>query len=265
MCAHDRAPRFARSAFTLVEVMVSILIISGIMLAVSQVLTAARISRDTIHNIQETQLAGPAIMDLIERDLRAILTYNLLPQGLLRIENRVLMGRDADSVDFITTTDNLSLWETREKYVRSDYCEVGYRLRPSPVDADLLEIYRREGFGVDKEPFEGGLYTFLHDGVKHFDIQIYTEDGPDADSLEDWDPLDESQPERAALPLRLEILLTLELSPRINREQIRIAPVDQRTVNYRRVIRFPESAMRMLEPAPKPVIPVIEPPLGAEQ
>jgi hypothetical protein len=31
------------------------------------------------------------------------------------------------------------------------------------------------------------------------------------------------------------------------------------------VIRFPESAMRMLEQAPKPVIPVIEPPLGAEQ
>jgi type II secretory pathway component PulJ len=238
-------------------VLITVLIISGIMVAITQVLNAARISRDTIHNIQETQLAGPAIMDLIERDLRGLLTYNLTKQGLLRVRNRVLLGRDADSLDFVTTTDNLNPWEANDKEVRSDYNEAGYCLRPNPRDDDLLELYRREGFGVDQEPFEGGLYTFLHDGVKHFDVQVYTEDGPDADALEDWDPeLEEQQ----GLPLRLEILLTLELSPRINKEQLSIAPVEQRTVNYRRIIRFPATQMLALDTAPIPTIPVIEPP-----
>jgi type II secretion system protein J len=247
----------ARAGFTLVEVLITVLIISGIMVAITQVLNAARISRDTIHNIQETQLAGPAIMDLIERDLRALFTYDLTKKGMLRVQNRVLLGRDADSLDFIATTDNLNLWETKDKSVRSDYNEVGYRLRPNPRDDDLLELYRREGFGVDEEPFEGGLFTFLHDGVKHFDVQVYNEDGPDADALEDWNPeLEEQQ----GVPLRLEILLTLELAPRINKEQLTIAPVEQRTVNYRRVIRFPATQMLSLETAPIPVIPAIEPP-----
>ena len=251
-----------RAGFTLVEVLIALLIISGIMVAITQVLNAARISRDTIHNIQETQLAGPAIMDLIERDLRALFTYDLTKKGMLRVQNRVLLGRDADSVDFVTTTDNLLLWETKDKPaeeggVRSDYNEVGYRLRPNPRDDDLLELYRREGFGVDDEPFEGGLFTFLHDGVKHFDVQVYNEDGPDADAMEDWNPeLEEQQ----GVPLRLEILLTLELSPRINKEQLTIAPVEQRTVNYRRIIRFPATQMLELDTAPIPVIPVIEPP-----
>ena len=63
-------PSRSCAAFTLVEVLVTLLIVGGIMLAITQILEAARVSRDTIHNIQETQLAGPAIMDLIERDLR---------------------------------------------------------------------------------------------------------------------------------------------------------------------------------------------------
>ena len=39
----------------------TLLIVSGIMLAITQILEVTRISRDTIHNVQETQLAGPAI------------------------------------------------------------------------------------------------------------------------------------------------------------------------------------------------------------
>ena len=70
--------------------------------------------------------------------------------------------------------------------MRSDVHEVGYRLRPNPTDDDFLEIYRREDFGVDDEPFDGGNYTFLHDRVKRFDVQVFTEDGPDAEPLDDW-------------------------------------------------------------------------------
>jgi type II secretion system protein J len=252
------AARVARRAgFTLVEVLVTILIISGIMMAVTELLNATRITRDTIHNVQETQMAGPAILDLIERDLRGLFTYDLKADGILRVDNRVLIGRDADSLDFIATTDNLTPWEIRQRYVRCDINEVGYRLRPNPADKDLLEIYRRESFGVDDDPFEGGQYTFLHDRVKHFDIQVFTEDGPDAEPEEEWDP---GIPDQRGLPRRIQIELVLELAPRILREQLAVAPVEKRTVTYRRVLRLPESLRASLKAPPMPAIPVITAP-----
>lgn len=250
-----RAIRSARAGFTLIEVMVTLLIMSGIMLGITQILEATRISRDTIQNIQETQLAGPAIMDLIERDVRALMVYDRNPAELLRVQDRVQIGLDADSLDLVTSTDSLIPTELRERWVRCDYNEVGYCLRPNPKDDDFLEIYRREGFGVDDEPFLGGAYTFLHDRVKHFNVEVYLEDGVDAEPEDSWNEVGD-QP---GLPLRLDISLTLELRPRIMREQLRIAPLDKRTVTYRRVIRLPQTLFDALDVSPVPVVPQIVP------
>jgi prepilin-type N-terminal cleavage/methylation domain-containing protein len=244
-----------RAGFTLVEVLVTLLIVGGMMLAITQILEATRISRDTIHNIQETQLAGPAIMDLIERDLRGLSTYNRGREHLLRVVDRVELGLDADSLDFVSNTDSLIPTELVERWVRCDYTEVGYRLRPNPSDDDFLEIYRREGFGVDKEPFEGGAFTFLHDRVKQFDVRVYSEDGRDAEPLQGWS----GTGDELGLPLRLEIELTLELAPRIAREQLRIAPVDKRTVTYRRIVRLPQALHDALDVEAVPVIPQLLP------
>lgn len=245
--------RLLRAGFSLVEVMVALLIVSGIMLAITQLLEAARVTRDTIHNIQETQLAGPAIIDLIERDLRGLVVSNRDRQSLLRVTDRATAGLDSDSLDFVTSTDSLILVPLPDRHVRSDINEVGYRLRLNPDNDDFLEIYRRESFGVDEEPFDGGGFTFLHDRVKHFDIQVYVEDGPDAEVYDNWDPRNEEQP----LPLRLEIALTLELAPRITREQLRFAPVDRRTVTYTRVVRLPQLLLDSLAMGPVPAIPEI--------
>ena len=73
--------RGTRAGFTLVEVLLTLLIMSMIMVSLTQILTAARTSRDTIHNIQETQLAGPAILDLVERDLRGHIAVRKLSYG----------------------------------------------------------------------------------------------------------------------------------------------------------------------------------------
>jgi hypothetical protein len=225
-----------------------------------QILNAARTSRDTIHNIQETQLAGPAILDLVERDLRGIFLYDRPKDELLRVKNRVVYGLDADSLDFVCTTDSLSpvLLNQQDRYVRSDYCEVGYRCRPNPADDNFLELYRRESLGVDDEPFDGGTYTFLHDRVKHFDVEVYDEDGPDAQPLETWCAT--KSDEHTGLPKRIEIELTLELEPRIMREQLEIAPIDKRTVTYKRIVRFPDYLLDSVKAEIKPKIPVINPP-----
>lgn len=232
-----------RSGFTLAEVLVTVLIMGGIMVSVTQILHTARISRDNIHNIQETQLAGPAIMDMLERDLRAILIFNRTKQEHLRVQNRVMLGVDGDSIDFVTTTDSLVQRYDNDRLLRNSINEVGYRLRPNPDYDDFLEIYRREDADIDDLPFEGGEFTFLHDRVKTFDIQVFSEDGVDAEPLEDWGA---DEDENIGVPVRLEITLVLELQRRIEREALRKAPTYLTEMTYKRVIRLPES-LRMDE------------------
>ena len=246
-----------RAGFTLVEVLLTLLIMSGIMLTITQILNAARQSRDSIHNMQEGHIAGPAILDRLERDLRAIFTFNRDPEFHLRITNRVIAGYDADSIDFVCSTNGLMIEEQlrQDRYVRADANEVGYRLRLNPNLDDFMEIWRREDFGVDEEPFAGGNFAFLHDRVKGFDIQVYDEDGPEAEPLESWGTEDD---EEVGLPARVEIELTIELAPRLVREAL--VPT-YRTMTYRRVIRFPEMLREAQEVQPVPVIPRIVPPL----
>jgi prepilin-type N-terminal cleavage/methylation domain-containing protein len=254
-----RARRVARArsernpGFTLAEVLIALLIVSGIMLALVQLLEATRITRDAIHNVQETQLAGPAIMDLIERDVRGMMVYDTAPDRLLKIKDRVLLGHDADRIDFVASTDSVVLSEVDHRLVRADCNEVGYVLRVNPRDDQFLEMYRREDFGVDEEPFDGGAYTFLHDQIKDFDIQVFEEEGPDAESIEDWG----DDEEHVGLPLRIEIRLTLELAPRLIREQVRSLSADKRTVTYVRLLRIPQSLLAQVEHQPVPKIPVI--------
>jgi prepilin-type N-terminal cleavage/methylation domain-containing protein len=249
--------RALRRGFTLIEVLVVLLIVSVIMVGMTQLLEAARISRDTIHNIQETQLAGPAILDLVERDIRGLDVYDRDTKSLLRVTQRVVLGHDADSLDFVTTTDGMIPNEVDHRIVRADTNEVGYRVRVNPQNDDFLELYRREDFGVDDEPFDGGAFTFLHDHVKHFDVLVFDEDGPDAEPIEDWGRDDDKQ----GLPLRIEVRLTLELAPRVTGEQLsRLAPADKRTLTYTRIIRLPQSLRDELEIVPSPTIPNITPP-----
>ncbi len=249
-----------RSGFTLVEVMVTLLIMAGIMITITSVLTSVRRTRDEIHNIQERQLAGPAILQQLERDIRGLFVYDRDRRFLLSIKDQSAAGLDADTINFVTTTDGLMPWQENvaEAFRSADWNEVGYVLRPRPGNQDFLEIYRREDFGVDDEPFVGGRYALLSDRVKGFNIEVFEEDGPDAEPLESWDG--EQDEEFVGLPARIEIELTLEMAPRLTREQL---VIDKRTLTYRRIIRFPEILRRQIDLAPVPVIPVIEPPVAA--
>jgi prepilin-type N-terminal cleavage/methylation domain-containing protein len=251
---HTLSRTSSKAGFTLAEILVTVLIMGGIMVSVTQILHTARISRDNIHNIQETQLAGPAIMDMIERDLRGLMIFNRTKQDHLRVQDRVMMGVDGDSIDFVSTTDNLVQRYENDRFLLTSINEVGYRLRPNPDYDEFLEIYRREDAAIDEDPFEGGEFTFLHDRVKSFDVQVFSEDGTDADPLDDWGITED---ENIGVPARLEITLVLELQRRIEREALRQAPTYLTEITYRRVIRLPES-LRIDEPEMAlPLIPAL--------
>jgi len=248
----------SRAGFTLVEVLLTLMIMAGIMVSITQILTAARTSRDTIHNIQETMLAGPAILDLLERDLRSLSVYDRTRLMQLRVKNRVTAGLDGDSIDFVANSKSRVLTAIEDRFTRSPLCEIGYRLRVRPDDDQFLEIWRREQFGVDDDPFEGGEYQYLHERVKAFDIQTFTEDGPDGEPLEEWGT--DRAEENIGLPARIEVTLTLELAPRLVNEQISFLSTDRRTLTYKRIIRIPEGLRAEEEDLPVPMIPKVPAP-----
>lgn len=254
--------RAARGGFTIIEIVVTLLIVGLMLAGISQILTSVRYSRDFVHNVQEMYLAGPAILDLIERDLRGVHTTAIPLEQHLRVENMVIGGEDADRIDFLTTTDSLIWTVEGERGLRADINEVGYCLRTNPNNDDFLEIYRREGFGFDQEPFDEGQYGFLHDRIRQFDVQVFEEDGVDAEPLEEWGTdLDEEQ---RGLPAWIRITLELELAPRIKTERLKIVPADKRVVTFQRIFRFPEIQRGAQAVQPVPLIPVITSPSDPE-
>lgn len=233
--------RTARAGFTLVEVMLVAVIMGMMFVSVSQIMQAARKTRDAIHNFQETHLAGPAVLEMITRDLAGVFTTSRARPSWLEVFDRTVNGQDADRIDFVTTTDSLIVMNSDgDESVRADINEVGYVLRPNPDNDEFLEIYRREDFGVDEEPLRGGEYTFLSDQVKGFNIEVFTEDGPDAEPLDEWGPR-AGNDELIGLPAWIRISLTVELKPRIDRESMNFSGKDRRTVTFTRVVRMPES------------------------
>lgn len=258
---HSTTPRGRASAgFTLIEVMLVAMIMGMMMVSISKLMQAARRTRDTIHNFQETQLAGPAVLEMITRDLDGLITTGRPRTDWLKITDRTVNGQDADRIDFVTTTDSLMvLSDDNDEPLRADINEVGYVLRPSPENDEFLEIYRREDFGVDDEPMQGGDYTFLSDQVKGLNIEVFHEDGPDAEPEDEW-TADSVAPLPGAnaatlgggtsntasetdgiggLPAWIRISLTIELKPRIDRESMDFSGANKRTITYVRNYRFP--------------------------
>ncbi len=226
--------------FTLMEVLLVIVIMSMMFLSISKLMQAARRTRDTIHNYQEMQLAGPAVLELMIRDIRGLFTTSRPRNTWLEVTDRTVNGQDADRIDFVTTTDSLVVGLSDESQsLRADVNEVGFMLRPNVENDEFLEIYRREDFGVDEQPFEGGSYIFLSDQVKGFNIEVFAEDGPDAEPYDAWGERSGDE-ELVGLPAWIRLSLTVELKPRINRESMDFSGRDRRTMTYTRVIRFPE-------------------------
>ena len=245
------------AGFTLIEVLIAALIMGMMFMSISKLMQSARQTRDTIHNLQETQLAGPAILEMLSSDIAGLFTFNRERQFWVGITDRTVNGLDADRIDFVTTSDSLlaipDLGDD-DRPVRADYNEVGYVLRPNPDNDEFLELYRREDYGIDEEPMRGGEYTFLTNQVKGFNIEVFEEDGPDSDPVDDWGP-SAGDPERIGLPAYAKITLTIELKPRIDRESMDRSGRDRRTIDYVRFVRFPERLRFEEEAIPRLTIP----------
>jgi len=133
-------------------------------------------------------------------------------------------GTDTTELDFATVVTSRSRVEIDGEFHSSAVCEVGYRMRRSERYDGLYALYRREDFGVDSEPFEGGKFYKLADRVVEFRIDFFEEDpgkpeGDEALGIMDWDAK-----EKKGLPYAARI--TLVIQPPVERDD-RGDPVEE--------------------------------------
>jgi prepilin-type N-terminal cleavage/methylation domain-containing protein len=195
-----------QSGFTLIEVLLAISITATVMLTVGTTFHIMLNARDVVDDLAESSEAGPRILNLIERDLRGLWTYNIKNNKVFKGTIADVNGRDADRMDFLTTTDSVGTVTDLESVPhKTTICEVGYWFKPNTHLRDVFELWRREDPMVDNELSTQGSFQLVHDRIKNFKVRYYDSLGFEAEELLEWDSSTEDR-----LPKRLKIEFTIE-------------------------------------------------------
>jgi prepilin-type N-terminal cleavage/methylation domain-containing protein len=201
------SPRGTTTAgFTLIEVLLAIAITATVMVTVGTTFHVMLNARDVVDDMTESTEAGPRILNLIERDLRGIWVYNVKNNAVFRGRDMDVGGRDADRMDFLTTTDAVGfVLDSHSQPKKPTLCEVGYWFKPNPRYRDVFEMYRREDPMVDGDLITQGSFQLVHDRVKSFKVTYYEMLGHEAEELLEWDSSFHDN-----LPQRIKIEFTIE-------------------------------------------------------
>lgn len=203
MTPRDRTPA---PGFTLVEVLVGALVLGIFISFVYGAVVSAFNVRTVVQTTTSAMAGGTVAVEFVARDLEGafLLVQEGGPLGF-KAEDE---GGDRTRLDFVTTLDSRGQEEVDGRMLRSDVTETGYRLREG--DGSFV-LYRREQFGVDDKPLEGGDWYKVIDGVRQFTVDFYegdptAEEGDEKeDALRAWD-----SKEKSKLPRSAKITLVIE-------------------------------------------------------
>jgi type II secretion system protein J len=247
------------AGFTLVEVLVTLAITSLIMLGLQITLNSTIFAHDDIAIDVAEVREGPALLDLIERDLRSLYTFNVRDGIAVQGQLERHLGRRGDRLDFLTCTNSSARLhdplspQDEPHMISTDITEVGYRVRVRSDHGDFLELWRREDPSFDDKPFEGGDYQLLHNRITRFEIAYLDKLGEDAEELEEWD-----MQERKVLPAALRISLTLQSQPELVGEYANARSVVMAELPYQRTIPLSPSFAAALKVRPARPVPIDE-------
>ncbi|MCA8973795.1 MAG: prepilin-type N-terminal cleavage/methylation domain-containing protein [Planctomycetes bacterium] len=192
--------------FTLLEVLIAVTITATVMVTVGTTFRVLLETRELVDELSESTEAGPRILNLIERDLRGIWTYNVGNNAVFRGRDMDVGSFEADRMDFLTTTDAVGfVLNDVGAPVRPSLCEVGYWFRRNPRYRDLIEMWRREDPLVDRDLVTQGSFQLVHDRIKTFKVTYFKELGSEAEEMLEWD-----SSENDKLPRRIKIEFTIE-------------------------------------------------------
>lgn len=196
--------RTNQSGFTLIEILISVALISLIMLMIwqttSQTLSAKRRmeKRDAVFH------SARVSMDKIVQDFsQAFLLKGDSHLGKKQgspVLKTVFKG-DADQAS-LASLSHLRLFSGSKE---SESAEVGYKLEQDPEKNDFFVLMRRESKEIDNNPEEGGVWIPLAKGVKKLSFEYY--DGTKFDWKNSWNS---ESIEKEQLPRAVRIQLVFE-------------------------------------------------------
>ncbi len=206
--------------FTLVEVVVAITLLSLLLVGVYTVAVGTMKAKRRIDQSAAIYTAGPAILDLVERDFRSAYFYGVKDMKALKAQRESVSGTECTILDLVTTVRSRNAVEVEDREVRADVTEIGYRLRGSDDNPGCLELYRREQFFFDDDLLRGGDYYLVYDRVKSFTVDFFEQEEQEGsvtssiaqeEGKETWDTVDAKAMPRAAR-ITLELPAPPELS-----------------------------------------------------
>src|SRR5689334_5342042 len=126
------------AGFTLLEVLLALAISATVMLTIGTTFSILLSAREVVDELAESTEAGPRILNLIERDLQGMWTFNVGKNAVFRGRNMDVGSFEADRMDFLTTTDAVGFVIDNNGVPRKPtLCEVGYWFKQNPRYRDL--------------------------------------------------------------------------------------------------------------------------------
>jgi len=185
-------PRHRSAGFTLLELTVAMAISSIFFLSVFTLIWSTIETRQAIEASALPFATAPAVLNRLTEDLRHATTEPYKDGDTFKAELENVGGEDSTKLHLVSAIASRTKTEVDQKLVRAAINEIGWQCRRSETRSGLLTLYRREDFGVDDKPFEGGKFYKVVDGVRSFRLDWFDADpgDPDGDAAEgeeDWD------------------------------------------------------------------------------
>ena len=200
----------ARRGFTLLEVMVSVSIISLIGVLIYGAFTGMHKSRSNVTSIADRYQQGRQAIDRMSRELVAAYISNHKPTTQNNaVRQTAFLGSDRSSGDRIDFSAFAGQRLSRDSHV-SDQAEISYFVTDNP-DTGGRDLVRRISRHVDDDVTRGGLVQVMAENVEAFDVAYL--DPTTNEWTTAWDSIQPtSQPGR--LPAQVWITLLLAGGPR---------------------------------------------------
>jgi general secretion pathway protein J len=194
-----------RAGFTLVEVLVSVLILGFMGMLAYESLSQASAAKEENEAALDRYQAVRVAMTRMVRDLSMAFLSKHKDPAMGPDKQRTLFRGDRDKVAFTA----LSHVRLRRDAKESDQCELSYWVKRGPRTRGNA-LWRRESRRIDDKPAEGGPSMVLLDDVSRLELRFWDDKNCTDDCWKDrWDTTQlDGQPER--LPPRIRIRLTVK-------------------------------------------------------